>query len=199
MAITTSRSLEPTSLEANEPGEIMMVDLVGPFPQSEPYTQVLTAMDVFSRCLFTTPLTKVDAETVARALLHILTTHSYIPSKIISDEGTVLVSRTFMEKMTELQIKIEHATVKHPQAIGALERCHASLKRFRHSQTGKKRFKPANETIHCDICIQYHLPYNDRNYTDTGLPPEGALRSLGIRFSGVLRTAHMKLLDTQEG
>ncbi len=126
--------LEPISLEANEPGELMMVDLVGSFPQSGPYTQVLTAI---SRYLFTTPLTKLDAETVAKALLHILTTHSYISSKIISDKGSVFVSQTFKEKMTELQLKLDHATVKHSQAIGALERCHTSLKRFLHSQTGK--------------------------------------------------------------
>ena len=129
--------LEPVSLEANEPVELMMVDLVGPFPQSGPYTQVLTAMDIFSRYLFTAPLTRVEADTVSRALLHILTTHSYIPTRIISDKGTVFVSQTFKENMTEMKIRIDHATVKHPQAIGALERCHSSLKRFLHSQTGK--------------------------------------------------------------
>ncbi len=121
--------MEPISLEANEPGEVMMVDLVGPFPPSGPYTQVLTAMDVFSRCFLTAPLIKADAQSVARALMKIMNTHSYIPAKIISDKGTVFVSEVFTElnELNELKIKIEHATVKHPQTIGALERCQASL------------------------------------------------------------------------
>ena len=79
---------EPISLEAKEPGKVKMVDLVGPFPPSGPYTQFLTTMDVFSRLLFTASLVKVDAQSVARALLNIMKTHSYIPSKIISDKET---------------------------------------------------------------------------------------------------------------
>ncbi len=113
----TRLPMEPVNLEANEPGELMMVDLVGPFPPSGNYTQVLTAMDVFSRYLFTMPLAKVDARTVTRALLNIMTTHSYIPTKILSDKGTVFVSEVFGKMAGDLNIKIDHATVKHPQTI----------------------------------------------------------------------------------
>ncbi len=177
----------------------MMVDLVGPFPQSGPYTPVLTAMDVFSRYSFTAPFKRVDAETVARALLHILSTHSYIPSKIISDKGTVFVSQTFKQKMTELQIKKEHATVKHPETIGALERCHySSLKRFLHSQTGKKF-----PYWHRRLSVATYA-YNTTYHTALGTTPtqvfhgKEPIRPLDIRFSGVLRPAQTKSLDPQK-
>ncbi len=60
--------LEPMNLENEEPGETMMIDLVGPLPNSGGYTQILTAMDVFSRYLFTVPLMRLDAPTIIRAL-----------------------------------------------------------------------------------------------------------------------------------
>ena len=176
----------------------MMVDLLGPFPHSGQYTQVLTAMDVFSRYLFTAPLIRVDADTVARALLHILTTHSYIPSKIISDKGTVFVSQTFKDRLTELKIKIEHATVKHPQTIGALERCHSSLKRFLHSQTGKNF-----SNWHRRLSFATYA-YNTTYHTAIGTTPTQVfhgrepIRPLNVRFSGILRPAHMKTLDPQK-
>ena len=115
----------------------MMVDFVGPFPPSGPYTQVLTARDVFSRYLFTAPLIKVDAQSVAMALMNIINTHSHTPTKIFSDQGTVFVFEVSTKMVDELKIKIDHATVNHLQTIGALKRCHASLKRYLNIKMGK--------------------------------------------------------------
>ncbi len=53
-----------------------------------------------------------------------------------SDKGTVFVSEVFKNMANDLNIKIDHATVKHRQTIGALERCHSSLKRFLNIQSG---------------------------------------------------------------
>ncbi len=180
----TRAPMEPISLESNEPGEIMMVDLVGPFPPSGRYTQVLTAMDVFSRYLFTAPLAKVDAQSVSSALINIMNPHSYVPNKIISDKGTVFVSEIFTKMTEELKLKIEHATVKHPQTIGALERCHASLERYLNVQTGKNF-----SNWHRRLSFATYA-YNTTYHTTIGTTPTQVfhgrepIRPLDIRFQG---------------
>ncbi len=68
----------PDTLEMNEPEELLMNELAGPFPPSGNYTQVLTVMDVFSKYLLTGPLIKFDAQSVSRVLLIIMATHSYM-------------------------------------------------------------------------------------------------------------------------
>ncbi len=63
----TRTPLESVSLDIEQPGETMMIDLVGPFPTSGGYSQILTAMDVFSRYLFTVPLMRVDTPSIVKA------------------------------------------------------------------------------------------------------------------------------------
>ncbi len=100
--------------------------------------------------------------------------------------------------MTELKIKIEHATVKHQQTIGALERCHSSLKRFLHSQTGKNF-----PNWHRRLSFATYA-YNTTYHTAIGTTPtqvfhgRDPIRPLDVRFSGVLHPTHIKSLDTQK-
>ena len=56
--------------------------------------------------------------------------HSYIPQEIQTDLGTQFVSELFHELTTFLEIKILHASLKHPQTIGVVERAHAALTRI---------------------------------------------------------------------
>ena len=111
------------------PGDIMQIDIQGAFPSS-PYKYVLTIIDVFSKYLFAVPLTTISAPSVAAALASIMFNHSYIPKKMISDLGTQFVSELFSELIKLLEIKITHASLKHPQTIGVVERSHAALTRI---------------------------------------------------------------------
>ncbi len=94
-------------------------------------------MDVFSRYLFTAPLVKIDTQSITRALLNIMTTRSYIPTKKLSDKGSVFVSAKFEQKATDLKIESDHATVIHIYTIRALDLCHSSLESFLSIQTGR--------------------------------------------------------------
>ena len=60
------------------PGDMMQIDLVFQFT-SPVYKYALTAIDVFSKCLFAVPLSSISAENVAKALLSFFLKHSYIP------------------------------------------------------------------------------------------------------------------------
>ena len=60
--------LQPISSEQLFPGDMMQIDLVGPF-QSPIYKYALSDINIFSRYLFAVPLTSAHAANVAKALL----------------------------------------------------------------------------------------------------------------------------------
>ena len=90
---------------------------------------ILTAIDVFSQYLFAIPVKAVDAHSIAKALVSLFLRHTYIPKKIITDKGSVFTSKLFHEIAQLLDVEISHATIKHAQTIGALERRHAEFKK----------------------------------------------------------------------
>ena len=110
------------------PEDAMQIDLLPNLPPSGGYENVLTAIDVFSRYLFAYPLTDSSAINVAKAIIDIMTKHSYLPTTLITDKGTAFTSTIIAEVTQILGITLKCATTKHPQTIGKLERTHASLK-----------------------------------------------------------------------
>ena len=57
-----------------------------------------------------------------------MTRHAYLPTLIITDKGSVFVSQVIHEVAEILGINLKHATTKHAQTIGVLERAHATIK-----------------------------------------------------------------------
>ena len=119
----------PPLQNANEhitaPEDAMQIDLVAEVPPSGGYGNIVTAMDVFSRYLFAYPTSNQDAKTIAKVLINIMTKHAYLPTTLISDEGTAFMSHVIKEMASVLGITLKHATTKHAQTIGLLERSHA--------------------------------------------------------------------------
>ena len=115
--------------ETSFPGDMMQIDLIGPFKPSAGYTQVMTAIDVFTKYLFAVPLRKVTARAMTDALTVIFLRHAYIPKILLTDKGSQLTSKLMKEMTTLFDIELRHATTKHAQTIGLLERTHASLKK----------------------------------------------------------------------
>ena len=129
--------LQPISSEQLFPGDMMQIDLVGPF-QSLIYKYVLSGIDVFSKYFFAIPLTSAHAGTIAKALVSIFFQHSYIPKTILSDFGTSFVAKLLHELTNLLEIKLQHASLKYPQTIGVVERSHSALKRILKLNTDEK-------------------------------------------------------------
>ena len=117
----------------------MQIDLVPGLPPSGGYENVVTAIDVFSRYLFAYPTSNQDAKTVAQVLINIMTKHAYLPTTLISDKGTAFTSNVIQEVAGVLGITPKHATTKHAQTIGLLERSHASIKQALKIETGERR------------------------------------------------------------
>ena len=115
----------------------MQIDLVGPI-QSPIYKYALSGIDVFSKQIFAVRLTSAHAGTVAKALVSIFCQHSYVPTKILYDLGTSFVAESIHELSTLLEIQLEHASLKHSQTIGVVEKSHATLKRNLKLNTDEK-------------------------------------------------------------
>ena len=96
-------------------------------------------MDVFSRYLFAYPTANQDAKTNAEVLINIMTTHAYLPTTLISDKGTAFTSHVIKEVAGVLGVTLKHATTKHAQTIGLLERSHASIKQALKIDAGERR------------------------------------------------------------
>ena len=121
--------LQPVSSLQLFPGDMLQIDLVGTF-NSPVYKYVLSGIDVLSKYLFAVPLTNGSADTVARELVKIFFNHSYLPRTIVSDLGSTFVSELMHELTQLLDIELKHASLKHPQTIGVVERSHGPLKRI---------------------------------------------------------------------
>ena len=128
--------LQPISSEQLFPGNMMQIDLVGPF-QSPNYKYVLSGIDVFSKYFFAIPLTSAHAGTTAKALVSKFFQNSYILTTILSDLGTSFVAKLLHELTNLLEIKLQHASLKHPQSIGVVKRSPA-LKRILKLNTDRK-------------------------------------------------------------
>ena len=147
------------------PKDAMQIDLVPGLPPSGGYENIVTAMDVFSRYLFAYPTSNQDATTIAKVIINIMTKHAYLPTTLISDKGTAFMSPLIKEVTGVLGITLKHATTKHAQTIGLLERSHASIKQALKIETGERR-----SLWHKYINISV-LNYNTSCHTSIGCEP----------------------------
>lgn len=116
------------------------VDLVGPLPQSQGFTHLLTVVDRTTRWPEAVPLGSTTAVTVARAFLSTWVSRFGPPADITSDRGPQFVSELWSAMADGLGVKVHRTTAYHPQANGMCERFHPSLKAaLRASLTGGDR------------------------------------------------------------
>ena len=147
------------------PEDAMQIDLVPELPPSGGYENIVTAMDVSSRYLFAYPTSNQDAKTVAKVIINTMTKHAYLPTTLISDKGTAFTSHVIKEVAGVLGITLKHATTKHAQTIGLLERSHASIKQALKIETGERR-----SLWHKYVSIAV-LNYNTSYYASIGCEP----------------------------
>ena len=117
----------------------MQIHLEPGLPPSGGHEHFVTAIDVFSRYLFAYPTSNQEAKTVAKVIINIMTKHAYLPTTLISDKSKAFTSHVIEEVADVLGITLKHATTKHAQTNGLLERSHASIKQSLKIETGERR------------------------------------------------------------
>ena len=157
--------LNPVSSNTSVPADMLHIDIVGKLTHSGGYSYILTGIDVFKKYMFAQPLTSISAKTVAKYLVQWFMRHSYIPLLIITDQGSQFVLKLLHELANVLEIKLEHATVKHAQTIGAVERSHGPLKRYLRIYEDPLQH---DWHKHIDLAVFQH---NTSYHTTIGCPP----------------------------
>ena len=158
------------------PEDILEIDILPNLPNSSGYQNIVTMIDVFSRYLFAYPTQDVTAKTIGRCIVDVMTRHAYLPTLILSDKGSQFRSEIVAEITQILEIQISHASTKHAQTIGILERTHASIKTALKISTGERRSMwhkyvqiavmnyntTYHETLGCEPSTVFHgrIPYN---------------------------------------
>ena len=115
---------EPTSRRF----EHVHIDLVGPLPESQGCTYLLTAADRFTRWLEVVPIKDIDAYAIARAYIQNWVARFGVPLHMTSDRGPQFVSELWSCMSNLLGTDLHPTTAYHPQANGLIERNHRDLK-----------------------------------------------------------------------
>ena len=186
-----TRQIRPKMLSNTEftfgPEDCLEVDILPNLPSSNGYKHIITMMDVFSRYLFAYPTQDMTARTVGRCIIDVMTRHCYLPTVILTDKGSQFRSDVVNQIAQTLNIRISHASTKHAQTIGILERTHASLKTSLKISTGERRSMwhkyvqiavmnyntSYHESLGCEPTTVFHgrIPYNILDIK-LGLKPE---------------------------
>ena len=154
----------------------MQIDLLPELPPSGGYESIITAIDVLLRYAFADRVSNSTAVNTAKVIIDIMTRHAHLPTLVIKDKGSVLVSQVIHEVAETLGINLKHATTKHAQTIGVPEGAHATNKTSLKMVSGEYRnqwykYLPIailnyNMTYHCIIdcepsrVIHGRIPHN---------------------------------------
>ena len=165
----------------------MQIDLLPELPPSGGYENIITAIDVFSRYAFAYPHSNPTAVNTAKFIIDIMTRHANLPTFIITNNGSVFVSQFIHEVAEILGINLKHATTKHAQTIGVLERAHATIKtslKMASSEYRKQwhKYLPIailnyNATYHSSFDCEYRRVFHGR------VPHNILDHKLGLRFN----------------
>ena len=111
----------------SEPFEVMVVDLVGPFPLGKGgFRYLLTAICMASKWPEAIPLKRMTAMAVAEGLVEIFA-KTGIPLQLVSDQGTQFVGKVVKQLCKCLHIDKISTTPYHPEGNGVVERLHGTL------------------------------------------------------------------------
>ena len=113
------------------------LDRVGPLKKSSPggHTHLLVAVDKFTKWIEAVPITSSTASSAVNFIRSIIFRFG-VPNSIITDNGTNFTAEEFKDFCSEQGIKLNYASVSHPQSNGQVEKsnglvCKGIKKRLR--------------------------------------------------------------------
>ena len=116
------------SVVAGYPQQIVAVDIVGPFPESEEGNRyILVASDYFTRWMEAYAIKNQEAKTVARKLTDEFFFRFGPPEQLHSDQGRSFESDVVAEMCRLLGVVKTRTTPYHPQSDGLVERLNRTL------------------------------------------------------------------------
>ena len=109
------------------PNELLAFDLIGPLPVTDrDYRYVLVGTDLFTKKIYTAPLTSKHADTISMEIERILCANPVLPTSILTDHGREFFGVTSL--CESFGIQHNKSPPYHPQTNGAVERMNQTLK-----------------------------------------------------------------------
>ena len=106
----------------------VIVDIVGPLPESYGYKYILTAICRTTRYLQGIPLKEASASEAATGFLQGWLAFFGLPSVVSSDQGGSFTAELWKEMMAKLNVDIKYSALYRPESQGMLERQHRDMK-----------------------------------------------------------------------
>ena len=106
--------------------EHVHVDLVGPFAPDQGFKYIFTIVDRTTKWPEAIPIADTTSETVLQTFLDHWISRFGIPATVTSDRGSQFTSEAWRKTLKGLGVNV--STSYHPQANGAVERFHRTLK-----------------------------------------------------------------------
>ena len=158
--------IELRSIQAERPGEVVAMDLLGGLPESwGGKTYVMVLSDLFTKYARFVSLPAIDTITVADALLKEWILIFGPPEKLLTDRGVQFTSELFVQLMKALEIKKIYTTAYHPQTDGRVERLNKTLVNI--LRTNMDEYQQGWE----DALPMAEYAYNTSVHTSTGETP----------------------------
>ena len=94
------------------------LDLVGPLKKApKGYTHLLVTIDKFTKWIEARPISMIKFEQAMLFFLNII--HRFrVPNSTITDNGTQFTRKKFLQFCDEHHIRVDWASVAHPQTNG---------------------------------------------------------------------------------
>src|SRR3954470_14391751 len=109
------------------PFPVWGMDMVGPFKKAPSgYTHLLVAVDKFTKWVEAKPVRKCDGKTATKFLRELIYRYG-LPNSIITDNGTNFAKGAMAEFCEEHHIRLDLASVAHPESNGQAERANQSI------------------------------------------------------------------------
>jgi transposase InsO family protein len=101
--------------------------MVGPFKTApEGSTHLLVAVDKFTKWIEAKPIKKLDGSSTIKFFNEIITRYG-VPHSIITDNGTNFTKGVFAEYCGQKGIRLDLASVAHPQSNGQVEKANGLI------------------------------------------------------------------------
>jgi ribonuclease HI/transposase InsO family protein len=109
------------------PFAVWGLNLVGPLQKTPGgFSHLLVAIDKFSKWIEVRPLTSIRSEQAVAFFTNII--HRFgVPNSIITENGTQLTWKKFLDFCEDHHIRVDWATVAHPMTNGQVERANGML------------------------------------------------------------------------
>jgi hypothetical protein len=112
-----------------QPLSTVHIDIVGPFPNTNGMTNLLTMVDRFSRFCWIAPIADASADSVTRVLFDWWTQFGF-PTNVVTDNGPAFIAYSFRQLAQLARVRHISTCAYSPASNGLVERLHRDLAHF---------------------------------------------------------------------